>query len=83
MKNKYYTFLSPKEIYVDNPEQAKHSSGYRMHSLHLELRSSSTHYGVECVRCSCHPELRFACSGLSMYKSFGLLDLTSSLVNKK
>ena len=27
--------------------------------------------------------LRFACSGLSMYKSFGLLDLTSSLVNKK
>ena len=40
--------------------------------------------GVELLRSSCsggrpHPELRFACTGLSMYKSYGLTERISTL----
>jgi hypothetical protein len=35
-----------------------------------ELRSSSTHYGVEGEICTSYPELRFACTGLSKSDAF-------------
>ena len=60
---------------VDNPVQAKRSSGYvKMTPPSLELRRSSTPNGV--VRkweILFHPELRFACTGLSTFKTFGLI----------
>ena len=38
-----------------------------------ELRRSSTRYGVEGVECPYHPELRYACTGLSIFKTYGLV----------
>ncbi len=55
---------SPEDLYLDNPAQAKRSSGYEKRLSLSELRRSSTHYGVG--------ELRFACKGLSKCKSYGL-----------
>ena len=37
-----------------------------------ELRRSSTRYGVEGVEYPYRPELRFACKGLSIFKTYGL-----------
>ena len=38
-----------------------------------ELRRSSTLYGVERVVYPCYPELRYACTGLSTFKTYGLV----------
>jgi len=37
-----------------------------------ELRRSSTRYGVEGRADSHYPELRYACTGLSTFKTYGL-----------
>ena len=46
-ENKSIASLSPKEIYIDSPVQAKRSSGLKNNHPHRELRRSSTRYGVE------------------------------------
>ena len=38
-----------------------------------ELRRSSTRYGVEGEEYPYRPELRFACKGLSIFKTYGLV----------
>ena len=46
--------------------------GKMVSSVLPELRRSSTRYGVECVESLYRPELRYACTGLSIFKTFGL-----------
>ena len=38
-----------------------------------ELRRSSTRYGVESVEYPYRPELCYACTGLSIFKTYGLV----------
>jgi hypothetical protein len=69
---------------MDNPVQTKCSTGKR-NLLLLELRSSSTYsrqgqvFSVELLRSpvgeayySKYPVLHFVCTGLSIFKSYGL-----------
>jgi len=46
-ENKHVAYLSPKELYFDNPVQAERSSGLEKNHPHGELRRSSTHFGVD------------------------------------
>jgi len=64
-----------KAYHVDNPVQAKRSSGYlKMPPPSLELRRSSTPNGaVRKWEILFHPELRYACTGLSTFKTYGLI----------
>jgi len=50
---------SPKDLYLDNPVQAEGAARGKRHPQHMELRSSSTHYGVDGrLEDSRFPELR-------------------------
>jgi len=76
MTIRYYTYphcvtVTPKAFHVDNPVQAERSAGYEIHP-EKELRSSSTPSELVRVVCVLIPALHSVCTGLSIYKSFGL-----------
>jgi hypothetical protein len=62
--------VPPKEVNVDNPEQVKRSSGEERNAVpSAELRSSSTHYGVEMGLVLVVPSCAIAYSGLFIFCS--------------
>jgi len=58
------------EANMDNPLQAQRSKGKDGTPLSPELRSSSTHYGVERCLVVAIPSCAIAYSGLSTYQSY-------------
>ena len=59
---------------VDNPLQAKRSSGGKTALSFPQLRQELNSFGVKGERSvSPYPELRFACTGISTFKTFGLI----------
>ena len=64
----------PKALNMDNPKQAKRSSGNIQISPPLQPRSGLNYYVVPTgVSKFSYPELRFACLGLSGFDAFGVL----------